>query len=163
MIARMDGYASTLFKCNNAAEIQEMYQFLCGECYLYIDSLVTCDEKDARAEASDIVKVITSFFEMINVWLKLIPSLTDYAPLMRKHPYLYLVCPEAAILNLSKSFITSLELIFGTSPRSEEFLRASSSTLGRSSSLATPKYRGVPVVSFDFLIRFRFNYTSWKA
>ena len=126
----MDGYAKTQFRCSNSDEIQEMYQFLCGECYLYIDSLITCDEKDAKLEAASIVEFISAFFEMLSQWLKIVPFYTEYYELMKKYPYLYLTCPEAAILNLSKSFITSLELIFGMSPRSEEFMKTSSYKLG---------------------------------
>ena len=146
-MARMDEYAQNNFYWADQDEIQEMYQFLWGECYLYIDSLLTCEEKDAKAEASSIVEFITGFFEMLSKWLKLLPSLMDYCTYMKKYPYLYLVCPEAAILNLHKSFITSLELIFGYSPRSEDFMRVSSLMLEKSNSLPATKTRKTHSVS----------------
>ena len=108
---------------------------------------MTCDEKDAKNDAAAIVEVITAFFEMLAVWLKTIPSLFEYLPYMSKYPYLYLVCPEAAILNLHKSFIPTLELIFGYSPRSEEFLRTSSNILNSASAMPQPKYKRLHLVS----------------
>lgn len=146
-MSRMEGYAKTNFTCSNQDEIQEMYQFLCGECYLYIDSLLTCDEKDAKTEAANIVEFVTAFFDMLSHWFKLLPDLVEYHPYMNKYPYLYLVCPQAAILNLAKSFVTTLELIFGYSPRSDDFMRTSSAILDRSSNLPAPKTKKVYLVS----------------
>jgi len=93
---------------------------------------------------------MTGFFEMISQWFKLIPLYSEYYSYMQKYPYLYMVCPEAAVLNLAKSFITSLELIFGTSPRSEDFLRTSSLVLGASSQLPQTKSKKLPTVSRVF-------------
>jgi hypothetical protein len=108
---------------------------------------MTCDEKDARINAPMIVEFMTSFFEMISVWLNLLPEYCQYYQYMQKNPYLYMVCPEAAILNLAKSFITSLEIIFGSSPRSEEFFRTSSAVLAKSANLPQPKSKKLPIVS----------------
>lgn len=147
-MSRMEGYANTLFKCENADDIQEMYQFMWGECYLYLDSLMTCDEKDARSDSESIVEFMTAFFEMLSVWIQQIPEHSGYYQYMQKYPYLYMVCPQAAILNLSKSFTTSLELIFGQSLRSEDFLRISSVTLGANNQLSQAKYKKLSNVSF---------------
>lgn len=143
----MEGYTKIKFACESHNDIQEMYQFLWGECYLYLDSMVTWDEKDARNDASEIVEVITAFFEMLKVWLEIIPTLVDFYPYMKKYSYLYLTCPEAAILNLSKSFETTLNVIFGYSPRSEEFMRTSSNILSNSKVLSKPKTKKIALVS----------------
>lgn len=146
---RMNGYAKTQFVCTNQDEIQEMYQFICGESYIYLDSLLTCDEKEAKNEAANIVEVVTSFFVMVNEWLKIIPTLVDYYPYMNKYPYLYLVCPEVAILNMAKSFVTTLELIFGYSPRSEDFLKTSSRILNTQSLSPDIKSKKVHLVRLN--------------
>lgn len=86
---------------------------------------------------------------MISQWLKLIPLYSEYYQYMQKYPYLYMVCPEAAILNLSKSFFTSLEIIFGLSPRSDEFLRVSSLVLSRSAEQTQSKSRKLSLVSIN--------------
>lgn len=91
---------------------------------------------------------------MLNEWLKIIPSLVDYYPYLNKYPYLYLVCPEAAILNMAKSFIPTLELIFGYSQRSEEFLRTSSKILSTQTGISQPKNKKVHMVSCLPLIGF---------
>jgi len=137
----MDNYAKTQFSCSNEEEIQAMYQFICGECYLYIDSLLTCDEKDAKKDAASIVEVITGFFEMLSEWLKIVPVLTDYLPYMKKYSYLYLVCPDAAIVNLYKSFIPTVDLIFGLTARSSDFMSTSSAILMASNTLPLPKMK----------------------
>jgi len=41
MLSQMRAYAKQQFQCSGQEEIQEMYQFVCGECYLYVDSLLT--------------------------------------------------------------------------------------------------------------------------
>ena len=109
---------------------------------------MTCDEKDARSDSESIVEFMTAFFEMLSVWIQQIPEHSGYYQYMQKYPYLYMVCPQAAILNLSKSFITSLELIFGQSLRSEDFLRISSVTLGANNQLSQAKYKKLSNVSF---------------
>lgn len=106
-----------------------MYQVLCGDVYLYLDSILTWDEKEVRKDASSIISIINCFFKMLEVWFSVIPSKGDYAPFMKKYPNLYLVCPDAAILNLYKSFETTLSLIFSYSPRSEDFMKVSSYNL----------------------------------
>jgi hypothetical protein len=121
---------------------------------------MTCDEKEAKVCSQQILKFVEAFFEMLSQWLKQVPTLLEYYPYMKKYPYLYLVWPEAAILNLHKSFITSLDLIFGASPRSEEFFKTSSSTLTRSSSLAQPKTKRFNLVS-SVTNLFRFKFYSW--
>ena len=108
---------------------------------------MTCDEKDARLNVESIVEIITVFFEMVSVWMQQISEHAGYYQYMQKYPYLYMVCPQAAVLNLSKSFITSLELIFGTSLRSEEFFRTSSHILGGNSKLPQSKIRKLYTVS----------------
>ena len=144
----MQGYADTLFICHNANDIQEMYQFMWGECYTYIDSLMTCKGENARLHAESTVEFITAFFEMLSVWMQQIPEHAHYYRYMQKYPYLYLVCPQAAVLNLSKSFITSLELIFGISLRSEEFFETSSIVLRPNSQLSQVKNEELSNVSF---------------
>lgn len=144
---RMEGYASIHFKWETEEEIQEMYQFICGECYLYIDSLVTWDEKDAKLDSERILEFMTGFFEMLAAWLKLIPKYSKYYAYMEKYPYLYMVWNEAAILNLSKSFITSLEMIFGVSPRGEEFRRTASYILPKTAQVPSIKNKKLHAVS----------------
>jgi hypothetical protein len=143
----MEGYAKTNFMCESEEDIQEMYQFICGECYLYIDSLVTGDEKDAKVDAASIVEFITAFFDMLTQWMKLVPVYSEYFEYMLKYEYLYMVCPEAAVLNLAKSFIPSLELIFGLSPRSNDFLRTASNVLGSNPQLPDSKFKKLSMVS----------------
>ena len=154
ILKKMDLFAKTKFECSSEQEIQEMYQFLCGECYLYIDSCVTADEKDAKNDAAGIVEVITAFFDMVSSWLEVVPDLVGYFPYLKKYPYLYLVCPEAAILNLWKSFVTSIQMIFDYSPRSEDFMRVSSSILAKGISVAKPKSKRVALVQAYFMEAF---------
>lgn len=143
----MKEYTKSQFATQNQEEIQEMYQFLWGEWYLYLDSLITSDEKEAKVWSEQIFSFVEVFFEMLSQWLKQVPTLLEYYPYMKKYPYLYLVWPEAAILNLHKSFITSLELIFGASPRSDDFMKTSSNILKRSSSFSQPKSKKFHLVS----------------
>jgi hypothetical protein len=91
---------------------------------------------------------------MLSSWLEVIPNLVEYFPYMKKYPYLYLVCPEAAILNLWKSFGTSLQMIFDSSPRSEDFMRSSSSILAKGISVAKPKSKKVALVQAYFMEAF---------
>ena len=93
------------------------------------------------------VEVVTRFFEMLSEWLKIVPELVDYIPYMKKHPNLYLVCPEAAIVNLYKSFITTMEMIFGLSPRSSDFMSTSSMILNKTVTNAVLKSKKVYMVS----------------
>ena len=109
--------------------------------------MITCEEEKARVDAESTVEFMTTFFEMLSVWMLQIPEHSGYYQYMQKYPYLYLVCPQAAVLNLSKSFITSLELIFGISLRSEEFLETSSIILGSNSQLPQAKYGNLSNVS----------------
>lgn len=151
----MDNYAQTKFTCSSIEEIQEMYQFICGECYVYLDSALTCDEKDAKPCAIEIVELINGFFEMLSVWISEMPKYAAYYSEMRKFPYLYLVCPEAAILNLSKSFMTTLELIFNKSPRSIDFFKFSSTMLSYDkATMIKKKTKGVPTTRIYFLDSF---------
>lgn len=94
------------------------------------------------------VEVITRFFEMLAEWLRIVPELTDYIPHMKKHPNLYLVCPEAAIVNLYKSFITTIEMIFGLSPRSSDFMGTCSLILNKSMTSVTVKSKKMFSVRF---------------
>jgi hypothetical protein len=121
---------------------------------LYIDSLLTLDRSMEKDELLGIIEFITAFFEMFRKWLYLVPRYADFYPKMKANPYLYLVCPEAAILNLSKSFISSLELIFGQSPRSERFFSECSSTLSRLKSFPRIKNRRLNICHLYFMDAF---------
>jgi hypothetical protein len=93
------------------------------------------------------VEVVTKFLEMLSEWLKIVPDLVDYIPHMKKHPNLYLVCPEAAIVNLYKSFITTIEMIFGSSPRSNDFMSTISIILNKKMTSAVMKSKKIHLVS----------------
>ena len=123
-----------------------MLQILCGDVYLYLDSILTCDEKEVKKDAAQIAEVIESFFEMLQVWFTVVPSIVEYVPYMQKHPKLYLVCPEAAILNLYKSFEATLSLIFGFTPRSDDFMKMSSHTLQLNEIRCEPKVKKITLV-----------------
>lgn len=146
----MAKYATSKFVCSDQEEIQEMYQVICGELYLYIDSVLTCEEKDAKKDIEGIVEVIKSFLEMIQVWLSVVPEHISYYPLIQKYPYLYLVCPEAAVLNLYKSFQTSLELMFSDSQRSHDFMKIASYSLETDSLIWKPATKNIYLVRFFY-------------
>lgn len=145
----MSKISASKFLCQDQEEIQEMYQFICGELYLYIDSALTCDEKEAKKDVEGIIELINGFVEMLQVWLSVAPDYIEYYPMMQKYPKLYLVCPQAAILNLYKSFQTSLELMFHDSPRSVEFMKTASYKLEIDSAICKPLTKNIhSVMSF---------------
>lgn len=147
----MAKYASSKFLCADQDEIQEMYQVVCGELYLYVDSALTCEEKDAKKDVEGIVELIKSFLEMIQVWLSVVPEYISYYPLLQKYPKLYLVCPEAAILNLYKSFQTSLEMMFTDSQRSLDFMRVASRSLETDIMICKPNIKNISLVKIYFM------------
>ena len=134
----MNKYSASKFLCSDQDEIQEMYQVIWGELYLYIDSILTCEEKEAKKDIEGIIDIINNFLEMLQVWISVVPEYIEFFPLMQKHPKLYLVCPQAAILNLYKSFQTSLEWMFSDGPRSLEFMKVASHRLETDNMICKP-------------------------
>ena len=84
---------------------------------------------------------------MLQVWLSVAPEYIEYYPMIQKYPKLYLVCPQAAILNLYKSFQTTLELMFHDSPRSIEFMKSASSRLDFEGEICKPVSRNIQTVN----------------
>jgi len=76
-----------------------MYQFIAGDLYVFIDSLLTMDESELKTEKIlvEMQEVITTYMELFLKWLSLIPNVLEWATPWSMNKNLHLVNPEAAI------------------------------------------------------------------
>lgn len=108
------------FKCYELP--RDLTQFVRGELYFYVDSLMSIFQSSSVEEVPAIFEFITKdIFSLIFKWLEIMP---DYLPSFYDslhHPQLYLVNYEAAIAQCGNELFSILEKCFGRCYRSNRF------------------------------------------
>jgi len=119
----MQEYSSKKFYCQSQEEIHEMQQYLTGELFIYIDNILTMESENFKTqETLDVLqKVVREFLKLFIDWLEVAPAYDAWEGPMLKHPDLYLVSAEAAILQLGETLFESVDLIFNGNKRSANF------------------------------------------
>ena len=84
-----------------------MFQYLAGDLFVYIDTLLTIDEIELKSEKQlmEYQEIMTAYLEMFLKWLSLAPLYFEWATPLYQNKNLHLVSPEAAIIKLGANFI----------------------------------------------------------
>jgi len=84
-----------------------MFQYLAGDLFVYIDTLLTIEEIELKSEKQlmEYQELVTLYLEMFLKWLSLAPLYFDWATPLYQNKTLHLVSPQAAILKLGANFI----------------------------------------------------------
>ena len=103
------------FQCFESAK--EVNQFLWGELYFYIDSMISITMHLNKSDYPMIYEMMQEILILITLWLRLFSKefLKSFL-LCWKYPYLYLVDKQAALANAGFELIDILKKIFGGCP-----------------------------------------------
>jgi hypothetical protein len=101
---------------------RDLTQFIRGEFYFYVDSLMSLFQNSSPEEVPAIFEFLTKdVFALIFKWLEIFPEYLSSFYESLHHPQLYLVNQDAAIAMCGPELFNILEKCFGRCLRSDRF------------------------------------------
>lgn len=98
-------------------------QFIRGELYFYVDSLMSIFATSSVDEVPAIFDFMKDIFSLIFKWIEIFPQHLPAFQDSLHHPQLYLVSYEAAIAQCGNEFFNILEKCFGRCSRGQKFFQ----------------------------------------
>jgi hypothetical protein len=121
MLNRIQRVIESDFLCFNDAT--ECTQFIRGEVYLHLDSLVTLVREPSQTDMQQIFEFTTEVFRLCLKWIDIFPSYQKVFKMCLYHPNLFLVDLSAAICSCGYEVFAMMHKCFGLCERANKFFR----------------------------------------
>lgn len=105
----------------NFKTAHEVTQFIRGELFFYVDSIITIPTETTSADLPARVEFITQVFELIITWLDIFPSYVEAYKECHATPNLMLVDVGCAISQCGYELLKLLGMVFGMCRRTNNF------------------------------------------